>query len=72
MEYGISLTCIGIIFLDVIMLWACWMAHRHLTLISREERRSELKDADYHRRLLLLKKDRSHMYGNALHADDEH
>lgn len=39
MEYEISFAGVGLIFLDVLMLWACWMVHRHLALIEYEEER---------------------------------
>jgi ABC-type nickel/cobalt efflux system permease component RcnA len=34
MEYEINFTTIGIILLDIVMLWACWRIYRHFSRLE--------------------------------------
>jgi len=39
MTYGISFTNIGIILLDVLLVWACMGVDKHLKLLDSEEQK---------------------------------
>ncbi|WP_050476534.1 hypothetical protein [Herbaspirillum rhizosphaerae] len=73
MEYEISFAGVGLIFLDLLMLWACWMVRKHLTLMEHEEERDEQEQVRYLQRLLMLTGDRSRSGKDAgeLQAIDE-
>ena len=47
MSYGISFTNIGIILLDVLLVWACLSVDKHLKLLDLEDQK--LKDLDEYR-----------------------
>ncbi|MFL9880773.1 hypothetical protein PQR63_20415 [Herbaspirillum rhizosphaerae] len=72
MEYEISFAGVGLILLDALMLWACWMIRKHLALMEYEEERSEQEDVRYLQRLLLLIGDRPDRDDGELQVIDEH
>ena len=48
MTYGISFTNIGIILLDVLLVWACMGVDKHLKLLDNEDRKlNEFDDYRY-------------------------
>ncbi len=51
MGYSISLTSIGIILLDVLLVWACFSIDKHLKFLDAEDQRA---DDDDERRLRLI------------------
>ena len=44
MGSSISLTSIGIILLDVLLVWACFSVDKHLKFLYAEDQRSEEED----------------------------
>jgi len=44
MTYGISFTNIGIILLDVLLVWACLSVDKHLKLLDYEDQKLQEKD----------------------------
>jgi hypothetical protein len=44
MDWELSFSGVGIIFLDMLMLWACWLVRRHLALMKSEESMSDAED----------------------------
>ena len=70
MEFEISFAGVGLILLDALMLWACWMVRRHLALIEDEEERSEQEDVRYLQRLLVLIGDRPNRDDGDLNVSD--
>ena len=44
MELELSFAGVGILFLDMLMLWACWLVRRHLALMKSEESMSDAED----------------------------
>jgi len=71
MDYEISFAGVGLIFLDVLMLWACWMVRRHLALIEHEEKTSALEETRYFQHVLMLMKEHPHRSENEIHVFDE-
>lgn len=51
MASSISLTSIGIILLDVLLVWACFSVDKHLKFLDAEDQRAEDEDE---RRLRLM------------------
>lgn len=51
MGSSLSLTSIGIILLDVLLVWACFSVDKHLKFLDAEDMRNEEEDE---RRLLLI------------------
>jgi len=72
MEYEISFAGVGLIVLDMLVLWACWMIRRHLVLMEYEEERGEQEDVRYLQRLHLLIGDRANRDDGDLQVIDEH
>jgi len=59
MGSSISLTSIGIILLDVLLVWACFSVDKHLKFLDAEDLRNEEED-DQRLRLLPIFPDASH------------
>jgi hypothetical protein len=51
MGSSISLTSIGIILLDVLLVWACFSVDKHLKFLDAEDQRTEEED-EYRLRLI--------------------
>ncbi len=56
MGSSLSLTSIGIILLDVLLVWACFSVDKHLKFLDAEDQRTEEED-DHRLRLIPIFKD---------------
>lgn len=57
MEYELSFAGVGIIFLDMLMLWACWLVRRHLALMAAEESVSDAEDLKIRQQMQLFREE---------------